>query len=184
MESLQSARGSYVKANLGNICHTSIAHPVIGGLRGGGAPHENGKSKIRKADADKTENQSVQGVQGRFHLFSHYLLSDFLQKNVRNGYMYPAHPAHSPPERISRCKIRCFLPCTSCTRYTKGEGRQSRPARGEMRWPRIKNDQTVYPLSGHGCYSDWLVPSPKGRSDLSSNSSVPKGSLVMSLDGL
>ena len=83
----------------------------------------------------------------------------FSAKNVRNGYIYLAHAA-------------------------QGRRRQSRPARGEMRRPRIKNDQTVYPLSGHGCYSDWLVPSPKGRSDLSSNSSVPKGSLVMSLDGL
>ena len=184
MDSLQSATGSDSIAYQGAYLSYIYRPPCNRGVRGGGAPHENGKSKIRKADADKTENQSVQGVQGRFHLFSHYLLSDFLQKNVRNGYMYPAHPAHSPPERISRCKIRCFLPCTSCTRYTKGEGRQSRPARGEMRWPRIKNDQTVYPLSGHGCYSDWLVPSPKGRSDLSSNSSVPKGSLVMSLDGL
>ena len=154
MDSLQSATGRDGKAHQGHICHTSIAHPVIGGLRGGGAPHENGKSKIRKADADKTENQSVQGVQGRFHLFSHYLLSDFLQKNVRNGYMYPAHPAHSPRVHISRCGKRCFLPCTRCT---KGEGRQSRPARGEVRRPRIKNDQTVHPLSGHGCYSDGVT---------------------------
>ena len=181
MDSLQSATGSDSIAYQGAYLSYIYRPPCNRGVRGGGAPHENGKSKIRKADAIKTGNQSVQGVQGRFHLFLHFLLSDFFAKNVRNGYMYPAHPAQAPWENISRCGKRCFLPCTRCT---KGEGRQSRPARGEMRRPRIKNDQTVYPLSGHGCYSDWLVPSPKGRSDLSSNSSVPKGSLLMSLDGL
>lgn len=155
--------------------------PCNRGVKGGGALHVGEKTELRKAGVIKAGNQSVQGVQGRFHLFLHFLLSDFFAKNVRNGYMYPAHPAQAPWENISRCGKRCFLPCK---RYTKGEGRQSRPARGEMRRPRIKNDQTVYPLSGHGCYSDWLVPSPKGRSDLSSNSSVPKGSLLMSLDGL
>ena len=53
----------------------SVSHQsptVIGGVKGGGAPHEGEKTKIRKADADKTDNQYVQGVQGRFYLSSHF----------------------------------------------------------------------------------------------------------------
>ena len=112
----------------GHICITSIPH-CNRGVKGGGAPHEDEKTELRKADAIKTGNQSVQGVQGRFHLFLHFLLSDFFAKNVRNGYMYPAHPAHAPPERISRCKIRCFLPCTRCTTGA----RRQRPGAGLRR---------------------------------------------------
>ena len=80
VDSLQSATGSDSIAYQGAYLSYIYRPPCNRGVRGGGAPHENGKSKIRKADAIKTGNQSVQGVQGRFHLFLHFLLSDFLQK--------------------------------------------------------------------------------------------------------
>lgn len=69
VDSLQSATVSDSIAYQGHICITSIPH-CNRGVKGGGAPHENRKSKIRKADALKTENQSVQGVQGKT-IFSH-----------------------------------------------------------------------------------------------------------------
>lgn len=59
------------KTHQGHICITSIPH-CNRGVKGGGAPHEGEKTKIRKADADKTDNQYVQGVQGRFYLSSHF----------------------------------------------------------------------------------------------------------------
>ena len=165
MDSLQSATGSDSIAYQGAYLSYIYRPPCNrGGGKGGGAPPmRTGNLKAEKLMRLrlKTSLCKVCRVKLSFLTLFNY---QFSAKNVRNGYIYPAHPAQAPWENISRCGKRCFLPCTRCT---KGEGRQ-----------------TVYPLSGHGCYSDWLVPSPKGRSDLSSNSSVPKGSLLMSLDGL
>ena len=116
------------KTHQGHIYITSIPH-CNRGVKGGGAPHEDEKTELRKADADKTKSQSVQGVQGRFYLSSHFLLTRFYAKNVGNGYMCPAQPAQAPPERITRCKIRCFLPCTRCTTGA----RRQRPGAGLRR---------------------------------------------------
>ena len=69
MDSLQSATGSDSIAYQGHICITSIPH-CNRGVKGGGAPHEDEKTELRKADAIKTGNQSVQGVQGKT-IFSH-----------------------------------------------------------------------------------------------------------------
>ena len=50
----------------------------------------------------------------------------FSAKNVRNGYIYPAHPAQAPWENISRCRKRCFLPCTRCTGEAEAEPASTR----------------------------------------------------------
>ena len=77
MYSLQSATGSDSIAYQGAYLSYTYHPPCNRGVKGGGAPHEDEKTELRKADAIKTGNQSVQGVQGKKHLFSHFIITDF-----------------------------------------------------------------------------------------------------------
>ena len=96
----------------------SVSHQsptVIGGLRGAEPPMRARKPNSEKLMLSRLETRlcKVCRVDSIFlHTFNYRL---FEQKNVRNGYMYPAHPAQAPRARVSRCVIRCFLPCTRCT---------------------------------------------------------------------
>ena len=48
--------------------------PCNRGVKGDGAPHVGEKTELRKAGVIKAGNQTVQGVQGRYTRFSHFLL--------------------------------------------------------------------------------------------------------------
>ena len=77
-------------------------------------------------------------------IFSHTIYYQiFEQKNVRNGYMYPAHPAQAPWEKISRCGKRCFLPCT---RYTGEAEAEPDGTRGDAATPHKMTRQCIHCL--------------------------------------
>ena len=103
------------KTHQGHICITSIPH-CNRGVKGGGAPLcGRGKQNFEKLMRIR-QTINMCKVCRVETIFSHTIYYQiFEQKNVRNGYMYPAHPAQAPRARVSRCVIRCFLPCT---RYT------------------------------------------------------------------